>query len=284
MSSSTPPPGQAASPDALLAQLRTELAAARHEQAQLARQLEAVQAELGDFAYTVSHDLRASLRHITAYVDLVREDLGGAMEAGVSSHLNVVANAARLMGRQMDGLMALSRLDRSELNMAPVDVRPLIAQARSAFAAEMADRQMEWQVADDFPLVRGDAALVRQIWSVLLSNALKYTRSRAVARVQIGWTPHEGPDAAASCTFFIRDNGVGFNPQFAGKLFHVFQRLHSSSEFEGIGMGLALMRKIVERHGGRVWAQGEADAGCCISFTLPLANPAPPSAGMAPRT
>lgn len=263
------PPQAPAQPDALLAQLRTELAAAQHDQAQLQRQLAAAQAELGDFSYSVSHDLRACLRHINAYAGLIREDLGAGLEAGVASHLNVVSNAARQMGRQIDSLMALSQLRRADLQMAGVDVRPLIAEARSALAPELAGRQLAWHIADDFPLVRGDAALLRQLWSHLLSNALKYTRPRAAALVQIDWTAED----AQNCTFSIRDNGAGFNSQFSDKLFHVFQRLHSASEFEGVGMGLALARKIVERHGGAIRAEGEVNAGCTVSFTLPLFPP-----------
>lgn len=238
------------------------------ELSRLRAELQAARDALGDFAYVVSHDLRANLRHITAYAGLVREELGDAPPAEALTYLDTVTRAARLMGRQIDGLMAWSMLDRTELDTATLDVRALVEEARQALAAETAGRQIDWQVAADLPPLRGDAALVRQLLGHLLSNALKFTRPRASAVIQIGWQP---PAEDGRCTLFVRDNGVGFNPQLQGKLFHVFQRLHSASEFEGLGLGLALARKIVERHGGSIRAEGQPDAGCCIRFTLPLA-------------
>ncbi len=234
----------------------------------LRAELQAARDALGDFAYVVSHDLRANLRHISAYAGLVREELGDSTPADVVSYLDTVTNAAKLMGRQIDGLMAWSQLDRTELDAATLDVQALVAEARHALAAEAAGRQIDWQVAADLPPLRGDAVLLRQLFAHLLSNALKFTRPRAPAVISIGWQP---PAEDGLCLLFVRDNGVGFNPQQQGKLFHVFQRLHSASEFEGQGLGLALARKIVERHGGSIRAEGALDAGCCIHFTLPLA-------------
>lgn len=235
----------------------------------LRAELQAARDALGDFAYVVSHDLRANLRHITAYAGLVREELGDAPPAEALSYLDTVTSAARLMGRQIDGLMAWSMLDRAELDATTLDVRALIEEARQALAGEAAGRRIDWQVAADLPPLRGDAALVRQLLGHLLSNALKFTRPRTSAVIQIGWQP---PAEDGRCTLFVQDNGVGFNPQQQSKLFHVFQRLHSASEFEGLGLGLALARKIVERHGGSIRAEGEPDAGCCVRFTLPLAS------------
>lgn len=238
------------------------------ELARLQAELQAARDALGDFAYVVSHDLRANLRHITAYAALVREELGSAPVDEVNAYLDTVTNAAKLMGRQIDGLMSWSQLDRVEVASSLLDVRALVDEVRQTLVADAAGRQIAWQVAADFPALRGDAALVRQLLGHLLSNALKFTRPRAQADIAIGWQPAED----GWCALSVRDNGVGFNPSQQGKLFHVFQRLHSGNEFEGLGLGLALARKIVERHGGRIEAEGAPDAGCCIRFTLPRAD------------
>lgn len=250
-----------------LARLRAELAATQ-------QQLAAAQAALGDFAYTVSHDLRANLRHITAYGGLVREELGAAAGAEVASYLDIVTNAARLMGRQIDGLMAWSQLDRAELHAAALDLPELIGEARRLLAAELAGRAIEWRIAADLPAVRGDAVLLRQLLLHLLSNAVKFTRRSEAAVVEIGGQPAGAEDGAAGgwCELYVRDNGVGFDPLWQHRLFHVFQRLHPAGEFEGLGLGLALAGKIVARHGGRIRAEGTLGAGCCVRFTLPSAQ------------
>lgn len=266
------PPDTPPGPDAVRADLR----AAQAANAQLTRQLAAAQAELEDFTWSVSHDLRASLRHITAYVGLVREDMGDQLPPGVTSHLDTVSHAAQHMGRMIDSLTELSRLGRTELHQDPVDVGRLINEVRAELSGAPSAHQLVWQVADDFPLVRGDATLIRQLWHHVLSNALKFTRPRPSAEVRIGWQLLPESDPATPDgprgLFVVHDNGVGFDPRFAPKLFHVFQRLHSAHDFEGLGMGLALSRKIVERHGGAIWARGEVDGGCQISFSLPLAG------------
>jgi two-component system OmpR family sensor kinase len=271
MSSDAVPPNTPPRLDAVQAELRVALAA----NAQLATQIAAAQAELEDFTFSISHDLRASLRHITAYAGLIREDLGDQLPAGVASHLDTVTHAAQHMGRMIDSLTELSRLGSAELHVDPADMGCLINDVRAELAGESAARQSVWQVADDFPLVRGDAALIRQLWRHVLSNALKFTRPRASAQVQVGWQWQPGPQPesheAPRAQFFVQDNGVGFNAHFSHKMFHAFQRLHSARDFEGLGMGLALSRKIVARHGGAIEVQGDLDAGCRISFTLPLA-------------
>ena len=248
-------------PEPELARLRAELEASQ-------RQLAVAKAGLADYAYTVSHDLRASLRHITAYVGLLREELGAAPGAELASYLDIVTKASQLMGRQIDGLTRWSQLDRVELLPAAQDLNQLIAQARQALGAEAVGRQIEWQVATDFPRVRGDATLLRELLSHLLSNALKFTRTRPQAVIEVGWQQ----PAEEGCLVFVRDNGVGFNRRPQDKLFQVFQRLHSSTEFEGLGLGLALARKIVVLHGGSIRVEGAPDAGCRISFSLPLAH------------
>ena len=244
--------------------------ALRRENERLQRELSQARAELEDFTYSVSHDLRASLRHVNAYVQIIREDLGDHGDAATAAHLDAVSHAARQMGRQIDGLMELSRLTQVNLQLATVDAGELVRDVCTSLAPALAGRAVEWQVAPDFPALHCDAALVRQALTHLLSNASKFAGTRPVAEIKVTWQDH----ASGQCAITVTDNGVGFNAQYKDKLFHAFQRLHSAREFEGIGMGLALTRKIVERHSGTVWASSAPDAGCSISFTLPLA-PAP---------
>lgn len=249
------------SPDAELARLRAELESTR-------RQLANAQAGLADYAYSVSHDLRASLRHITSYVALVREELAPSENAQVAAYLDTVTTAARQMGTQIDALMRWSQLDRVVPLETPLNVPAMIDEVRQALAGEAAGRQIEWRMAADFPSLRGDVALLRELFIQLLSNALKFTRPREKAVIEIAW---QRSAQAGQCEVLIRDNGVGFNRRQQDKLFRVFQRLHSASEFEGLGMGLALARKIVALHGGSVRIEGEPDTGCQIGFTLPFA-------------
>lgn len=254
------------SPHEALARLQAELAATQ-------QQLAAAQAALGDFAYTVSHDLRANLRHITAYGGLLREELGPVLAGDAAFFLDTVTNAARLMGRQIDGLMAWSQLDRAELHLAPLDLPALIGEARRVLAPELAERCIDWRIAPGLPAVRGDAALLRQLLLHLLSNAVKFTRRAEPAVIEIGWRPAaEAEGMGQQCELYVRDNGVGFDPLWQHRLFHVFQRLHPVGEFEGLGLGLALAGKIVARHGGRIQAEGTPGAGCCVRFTLPSAQ------------
>ena len=299
-----------------------ELEAALYENAQLKRQLARVADELESFTYSVSHDLRASLRHISAFVEIINEDLdtdtdtdtdtgtGTGLDAGFRGHLATITGAARHMTLMIDELMELSRLGRVELNLSHVAVRPLIdevceslqleaqaessrAQAGSSQAGLNASQaaSIHWRIADDFPPLHADPVLVRQILQHLISNAIKFTRpaaERPVAEIEIGWRwlPDDArsgvPRHDALCELFIKDNGVGFNPKFGPKLFGVFQRLHSATEFEGIGMGLALSRRIVARHGGSINAvspvfsrlnvPSQVVGGCELRFTLPVAR------------
>lgn len=248
-----------------LARLRSELQAAHQTQRQLEQQLEAARTGLADFASTVSHDLRANLRHINAFAGLLREELGTTASADAKIFLDKLSESARLMGVQMEGLMALTQIDRASLNILPVKMSELIERTRQSLAAEMHWRAIDWQIATDFPRVLADPAMVEQIWMHLLSNALKFTASRTPALIHIGWTQTQktGP-----VSFFIQDNGVGFDPRGQDQLFKVFRRLHSASEFPGVGMGLALVRKIVGRLGGGVWIESQPDQGCRTSFSL----------------
>ena len=221
--------------------------------------LSAARAELQDFTYTVSHDLRADLRHILAFAEIVQEDAGPQLDAEARAHLATITGAARHMGALMDGLMAYSRLGSVDLRPGAVPIRPVVMEICAALQAQHPQRVLEWRVADDLPTVQADAALLRQALEHVLGNAVKFTAARDVAVISV---------AQDGTAVIVRDNGVGFNPAAQGKLFHVFGRLHSQREFDGIGMGLALTHKIIQRHGGTVSAQGELDGGCCVRIAL----------------
>jgi light-regulated signal transduction histidine kinase (bacteriophytochrome) len=265
----TPSAPQDPSLERELVQLRAQLQASQAAQLQLERQLADAQAGLADFASTVSHDLRANLRHINAFAGLLREELASAASADVKSFLDKLSDSAYLMGIQMEGLMALTQIDRVSLNLMPLQMGELIDRARQALAAQTAGRSIEWQVASDFPVVQADPAMVEQIWTHLLANALKFTGPRAKAVIRIGWEPSSNEK---SVTFFIEDNGVGFDSRNQDQLFKVFRRQHSVSEFPGIGMGLALVRRMVGRLGGQVRIEGQLDKGCRASFSLLIAS------------
>lgn len=234
-------------------------------------ELQAARAALGDFAYAISHDLRANLRHITSYAALLREDVGPALGSEAVRYLDTVTHAAQLMGGQIDGLLAWSQLDRLTLQAMAIDAGLLLDEVRQSLSAEAAGRKVQWQVAPGLPRLQGDAALLRQLFTHLLSNALKFSRTRETAVITIAAEPAPPTSAGAQATITLRDNGVGYNPAQQDRLFHVFQRLHSTSQFDGLGLGLALSHKIVERHGGSIRIEAAPDAGCCVSVSLPLA-------------
>ena len=241
------------------------------ERAQLQRELSQARAELEEFTYSVSHDLRASLRHVTAYAQIIQEDLEGQVDAEVLSHLSTVRQAAQTMSRQIDALGSLSRLGRTDLKLAAFNLSDLVNEAINDIAPPAAEVPLAWHVASDVPLLWGDAALIQQVVHELLSNAVKFSKNQPQITVGLSWTLND----QGQCVVTVSDNGVGFNPQHKSKLFHAFQRLHSSREFEGLGMGLAKCRKIMERHDTTVWADGDINGGCRVSFTLSLASAHP---------
>ena len=228
-----------------------------------AAELDASNKELEAFSYSVSHDLRAPVRHISGFVGLLQEEAGSIVGAGGKRYLEKIAASARRMGELIDDLLVFSRMGRAEMRDATVDLARMVAEVRDELKEEAKGRRIEWKIGP-MPLVRGDASLLKMALTNLISNALKYTRKRDEARVEIG---SEAPNG--EIVVFVRDNGVGFDPQYAHKLFGVFQRLHAAEEFEGTGVGLANVRRIVNRHGGRTWAQGEVDRGAAFFFSLP---------------
>lgn len=225
------------------------------------RELEQANGELEAFSYSVSHDLRAPLRQIRGFVDLLQRDLGDPAPC-VKQHLQDIADSARRMATLVDTLLEFSRVGRADLHLVEVDLGWIVAEVISDLELP-ADRTIEWHV-QPLPVVTCDPVLMRQVWANLISNAVKFTRPRNPACIEVGSLRS---DEGTVC--FVRDNGVGFNMMRADKLFGVFQRLHSPSRFEGTGIGLANVQRIIQRHGGRVWACGEVERGATFSFSLP---------------
>jgi len=227
-------------------------------------ELENANKELEAFSYTVSHDLRAPLRHISAFVELLRIQAEKTLDDESRRFLSIIQRSAREMGQLIDSLLEFSRMGRTEPKLAPVDMNELIQRALDDLKPELQGRDIVWNLGH-LPEVEADQALLAQVWTNLLSNAVKYTRPRNPARIEIGCDPVPRP---GEFIFFVRDNGVGFDMKYADKLFGVFQRLHREDEFEGIGIGLASVRRIISRHGGQTWADGKLDAGATLFFTL----------------
>ncbi|HEY3244897.1 MAG TPA: ATP-binding protein, partial [Phycisphaerae bacterium] len=226
-------------------------------------QLEDVNRELESFAYSVSHDLRAPLRHMNGFAELLQKRARGKLDDDSARYVRTIATVARRAGSLVDELLAFSRIGRTEPRRTTVPMRPLVEEVREELSTEMEGRRFEWTIGD-LPAVEADASLMRLVVQNLLSNAIKYTRGRDPAVIEVG--SQKGPD---EIVFFVRDNGVGYDMKYADKLFGVFQRLHSEQEFEGTGIGLANVRRIVQLHGGRTWAEGAVDQGATFYFSLP---------------
>jgi len=229
--------------------------------------LMAANQELEAFSYSISHDLRAPLRNTAGFLDLLRRRPALAADAEATRLAELAVGQTQRMELLIDDLLTFSRLGRTELRPEAVPLGSVVEQVRAELAAETIGRRVEWRV-EPLPTVRGDAAMLRQVIAHLLSNAVKFTRGREVATIEIGMAPGSGGHAVCR----VRDNGAGFNPRHLDKLFGVFQRLHSTREFEGTGIGLANVKRIVSRHGGRVWAEGAVDRGATFYFSLPRAD------------
>lgn len=254
----------------MLHELNTELESRVEERT---RQLLDMNRDLEAFSSSVSHDLRAPLRHIRSFVQLLREDLGTTATPAVERQIDTIAEAADHMGQMIEGLLTFSRLGRAPLRKRSVAMMDLL---QSSVNRALHDpglnrpaEALEWQLPEQLPTVLGDSLLLSEVWDNLLTNALKYSRPRERAVIRVGAQLEATEQGGTQWTFWIEDNGVGFNPKRADRLFGMFQRLHRASEFEGTGIGLALCRRIIERHGGRIWAVSAPQSGSTFYFSLP---------------
>lgn len=249
---------------------------AEHHVAQLKRDLEqrvsrrtnqlmAANKDIDVFSHSVSHDLRAPLRHISSFVALAQERLGPGGDSQLLQYQASIAKASKRMGLMIEGLLEYARMGRVSLARQQVPLSSLVHGVVRHLQAEHPARSIEWVIDDDLPQVRGDAILLAEVLRNLLENAVNFTRTRPAARIEVGqWT-----DSTGERVVFVRDNGVGFDLEHAPNLFALFQRQHHSMDYEGIGTGLALAQRIVERHGGRIWCEAASSAGCTFAISLP---------------
>jgi len=215
------------------------------------------------FSYSVSHDLKAPLRAMTGFANILVEDYAPKLDENGRRVIGVISDNARTMGQLIDELLKLSRLGRKQIEAVDIDMTALAQSVYHEIKEELfRDRAVEMFV-NPLPSARADATMVRQIFSNLISNAMKFTARREKAVIEIGSCEQEG-----KCVYYVKDNGVGFDMKYAGKLFEVFQRLHAQDEFEGTGVGLTIVRNSVNRHGGRVWAEAAVNQGATFYFTL----------------
>lgn len=235
-------------------------------------QLQVANHELEAFSYSVSHDLRAPLRHINGFIELLLSHQGHQLDEKSLRYAHIVANSAKEMGQLIDDLLTFSRTSRLEMETRSVGLNKLISDVQENLTRLLKDRKITWKI-DSLPRVRADLRLMRIVFDNLLSNAIKYTASCADAQIEIGVLPYDKNSVKpnSTATFFVRDNGVGFEQEYSHKLFEVFQRLHTSDEFEGTGIGLAIVQRIIHRHGGKIWAEGIPNQGATLYFTLTLA-------------
>jgi PAS domain S-box-containing protein len=231
-------------------------------------ELERTNMELEAFSYSVSHDLRAPLRALDGFSRILQEEHASEIDGEAGRYLSLIRQNAQQMGHLIDDLLTFSRLSRHPLNRQPIDMAALVAKAGESLLHERAGRQINVTIGD-LPACHGDPALLLQVWINLLSNAFKYTRKRADAQIIVGSTimPAEN-HRDGDVVYFIKDNGAGFDMRYVAKLFGVFQRLHRAEEYDGTGVGLAIVQRIIQRHGGQVWAEGQVDQGATFYFTI----------------
>ena len=230
-------------------------------------QLEAANKELESFSYSVSHDLRAPLRHIAGYVELLQKNASAGLDEKSCRYLTTISESAKRMGFLIDDLLTFSRIGRVEMEKNVFNLGHLIEEVRDDLQHETGERKITWHIGS-LPDIYGDRPLMKLVFLNLLSNAIKFTSPRADAEIEIGTVS----DKEHMEVVFVRDNGVGFNMQYADKLFGVFQRLHSAGQFEGTGIGLANVQRIIHRHGGETWAEGSVDGGATFYVSIPKLN------------
>ena len=225
-------------------------------------QLGSVNRELESFSYSVSHDLRAPLRHVDGFARILKEEYSAAIPVEAIRYLDRILEAATRMGQLIDDLLNLARIGRRDLKREKKQMAGLVKEVMAELPAEAQERSIEWRI-EPLPEMNCDPGLLKLVFANLLANAVKFTRKRAVAVIEVGARSTEGQLA-----IFVRDNGVGFDPRYADKLFGVFQRLHRQEDFEGTGIGLVTVQRIIRRHGGEIWAESQVDAGTTFFFTL----------------
>ena len=250
-----------------------ELFKQRHDLRRQTAALTATNEELESFCYTVSHDLRAPLRHVVGFVQMLHQDCASTLDDPARHYLSAIAKATSKMSVLIDDLLSFSRMMRAELHRAQVNMNELVTETLQDLTPDTQGRRIDWKIGP-LPEVAGDRSLLKQVWVNLLSNAAKYTQRRDHATVEVRcektWD--------GELEFSVHDNGAGFDMKYVDKLFGVFQRLHQEQDYEGTGIGLANVRRIVHRHGGRTWAEGKVNDGATFYFTLP-AKPAQPEVG-----
>lgn len=228
------------------------------------RQLEESNRALEEFSYALSHDLRTPLRHMASFAELLREDLPPDAPGHLVTYCDKIVQGSQRMKELIDGMLLFARLGSDGIAHEPVDVQALLAEVMAQTEAAHAGHPVRWRVLGDVPPVLGDGVLLREVWINLLDNAMKYSADREVSEIELGWCP--APEGTA---YWVRDNGVGFDPAQAEKLFGMFARLHHERRYEGSGIGLALTRRVVESHGGRIWAESVPGLGACFHLVLP---------------
>lgn len=233
-----------------------------YELQQKTSELEQANLELESFSSSVSHDLRAPVRHIEGFVDVLREDSGAVLGPSGQRYLGIISTAAKKLGALIDDLVVFAKMGRREMQESEVNMNLLVSEVLEEISQYTNKREIEWEI-DQLPVVSGDRTLLKQVWMNLISNAVKYTRNRKCAKITIAST-----ESAEEYGFSVQDNGAGFDMQYADKLFGIFQRLHQAVEFEGTGLGLANVRRVVARHGGITWAEGKVDEGATFYFTI----------------
>lgn len=227
-------------------------------------QLEVINKELEAFSYSVSHDLRAPIRAVSGFAKILVEDFGGKLDPEASKYLQLIIKDAKRMGLLIDDLLAFSKLGRKQVQLSRINMASLIETIKEELGlGEEAKNKTDF-ILNPLPNVEGDPSLIKQVWINLISNAIKYSQHKPKAIIEIGAFEKDN-----RITYFVKDNGAGFEMEYYDKLFGVFQRLHSQEEFEGTGIGLAIVQKIIHRHSGTVWAESKVDEGTCFYFTLP---------------
>ena len=241
-----------------------EIQCLNQELAKRSTELEAINKELEAFAYSVSHDLRAPLRHMAGYTELLQKKAFSVVDEKSKHYMAMILDAAKRMGNLIDDLLAFSRIGRAETQKTAVNLAQLVKEALAEVRQDTEGRDIAWKIGA-MPELYGDRSMLKLVMVNLISNAIKFTRTRAQAEIEIGCSNGNNNDLV----IFVRDNGVGFDMKYVNKLFGVFQRLHDSDAFEGTGIGLATVQRILHRHGGKVWAEGAVDGGATFYFSAP---------------